>query len=101
MCTNYPRAIRCWISHGALPVVVTLLGWLILAKGLLLRFLKPVVLSGVFEGLHYGENHDLYLAPAFVIGLYLTWAGFTASIAREPKERGVVLRANTGFAHSR
>jgi hypothetical protein len=69
-------------SGGALPVVVTLVGWLIFAKGLLLLFLKPQALSGLFERMHYGENHYLLLAPAFLIGLYLTWGGFTASISR-------------------
>src|ERR1700687_282225 len=69
-------------SGGALPVVVTIVGWLILAKGLLLLFLKPEALSGLFERMHYGENYYLFLAPAFVIGIYLTWAGFTTSISR-------------------
>ena len=69
-------------SGGVLPVVVTVVGWLILAKGVLLLFLKPEALSGLFEGMHYGENYYLFLAPAFLIGLYLTWAGFTTSISR-------------------
>jgi hypothetical protein len=43
-------------SGGALPVVVTLVGWLILAKGLLLLFLTPEAHPGA-------------------IGIYLTWAG--------------------------
>jgi hypothetical protein len=69
-------------SGGALPVVVTIVGWLILAKGLLLLLLKPAALSGLIEGMHYGEAY-VFLAPAFVIGLYLTWAGFSTSISRE------------------
>jgi hypothetical protein len=69
-------------GRAALPVVVTIVGWLILAKGLLLLFLKPDALSGLFQEMHYGENYYLFLAPAFVIGLYLTWAGFTTSISR-------------------
>jgi len=69
-------------SGGALPVVVTIVGWLILAKGLLLLFLKTEALSGLFERMQYGENYYLFLAPAFVIGIYLTWAGFTTSISR-------------------
>ncbi len=74
-------------SGGALPVVVTLVGWLIFAKGVLLLFLEPEALSGLFERMHYAENYYLFLAPAFLIGLYLTWAGFTASTSRawEPK----------------
>jgi hypothetical protein len=69
-------------SGGALPVVVTIVGWLILAKGLLLLLLKPEALSRLIEGMHYAENYYLFLAPAFVIGLCLTWAGFTRSISR-------------------
>ena len=66
-------------SGGALPVVVTLVGWLILAKGLLLLFITPEALTRLFERMQYGEHPYLYFAPSLVIGLYLTWAGFTAS----------------------
>jgi hypothetical protein len=69
-------------SGGALPVVVTLVGWLILAKGALLLFLAPGALTGVFGEMHYGEHMYLYFAPAFAIGIYLTWAGFTAPLQR-------------------
>ena len=65
-------------SGGALPVVVTLVGWLILAKGLLLLFLTPQGLTGLFERMQYGEHMYFYLTPSLVLGLYLTWAGFTA-----------------------
>jgi hypothetical protein len=71
-------------SGGALPVVVTLVGWLILAKGLLLLFLTPEALSRVYEQMQYGEHYYFFLTPAFVIGLYLTWAGFTAPTLRGP-----------------
>jgi len=69
-------------SGGALPVVVTLVGWLILAKGLLLMFLTPEALTQFFERMHYGEHIYLYVAPSLVIGLYLTWAGFAAPTSR-------------------
>jgi len=69
-------------SGGALPVIVTLVGWLILAKGLLLLFLTPEVLTQLFERMQYGAHIYLYVAPSLVIGLYLTWAGFTAPTSR-------------------
>ncbi len=69
-------------SGGALPVVVTLVGWLIVAKGLLLLFLTPEALSRFYQKLHYGEHYYFLLVPAFVIGLYLAWAGFTTPTAR-------------------
>ena len=65
-------------SGGALPVVVTLVGWLILGKGLILLLVTPEALKQIFDHMQYGEHYLLYLAPSLVIGLYLTWAGFTA-----------------------
>jgi hypothetical protein len=69
-------------SGGALPVVVTLVGWLSLAKGLLLLFLPLDAVSVMFDQMRYADHYYLYLAPALVIGLYLTWAGFTAPRAK-------------------
>jgi hypothetical protein len=69
-------------SGGSLPVVVTLVGWLMLAKGLLLLFITPEELTRLFERMQYGDHIYLYLAPSLVVGLYLTWAGFTASTSR-------------------
>ena len=69
-------------SSGVLPVVVTLVGWLILAKGLLLLFLPPEALTQFFERMHYGEHIYLYVAPSLVIGLYLTWASFAVPTSR-------------------
>ncbi len=65
-------------SGGALPVVVTLVGWLILAKGLMLLLVTPDALQQIFNHMQYGEHYFLYLAPSLLIGLYLTWGGFTA-----------------------
>jgi hypothetical protein len=68
-----------------LPVIVTLVGWLILAKGLTLLLLKPDALTGFMQGMHSSDNAYVYLAPSFVIGLYLTLAGFTS---RMPTREG-------------
>lgn len=67
-------------SGGALPVVVTVVGWLILAKGLMLLSVTPETMKRLFGGMHYGEHYFLYLLPALALGLYLTWAGFTAPL---------------------
>jgi hypothetical protein len=69
-------------SGGALPVVVTLVGWLILAKGLLLLYLPPETLTGMYAGIRFSEHLFLYVAPSLLIGLYLTWAGFTTPASR-------------------
>ena len=65
-------------SGGALPVVVTVVGWLMLAKGLVLLLITPEAMIKLFDGMHYGEHYYLYLTPALAIGLYLIWAGFAA-----------------------
>ena len=65
-------------SGGTLPVIVTLVGWLIFAKGLVLLFVSPETLSPFLERMHY----PLYVLPALLIGLYLTYAGFAAPIQR-------------------
>src|SRR3974390_1938911 len=65
-------------SNGLLPAVVSLVGWLILAKGLLLLFMTPEMVAGFFEQMHYDEHIYLYVGPSLVIGLYLIWAGFSA-----------------------
>jgi hypothetical protein len=63
-------------SGGVLPVIVTLLGWSILIRGLLLLFLPPDAMVGLFEMLHFEELFYIYAAIAVVLGLYLTYAGF-------------------------
>jgi hypothetical protein len=69
-------------SGGALPVVVTLMGWLILAKGVMLLLVAPADFKQLFDHMQYGEHYYLYLTPSLLIGLYLTWAGFTAPSAK-------------------
>src|SRR6202040_2440831 len=48
-------------SGGTLPVVVTLVGWLILAKGLVLLYLAPDALTGMYGRMQYSEHFYLYL----------------------------------------
>jgi putative exporter of polyketide antibiotics len=70
-------------SGGALPVVVTLLGWITLIKGLLL--LSPGTTVGFWESFHYEQLFYLYASISFVIGAYLTYEGFT--VLRSPRFR--------------
>jgi len=61
-------------SGGTLPMVVTLLGWITLIKGLLL--LSPGTTLGFWESLHYDRLYYLYAAISFAVGAYLTYEGF-------------------------
>jgi hypothetical protein len=68
-------------SAGILPLVVTSVGWLVLVKGLWLLMISPASLLAAMHQMHYAEHYPVFLAPAFVVGLYLAWAGFAAKPA--------------------
>jgi hypothetical protein len=62
---------------GALPVIVTLVGWLTLVKGLLFLFLPPPAAAGIFVwGNAYQQYFYLDAAAAFILGAYLTYNGY-------------------------
>lgn len=63
-------------SGGALPVVVTLLGWTALIKGLLLSI--PQATVALWSHLQYERLFYVYVGIAFALGVYLTYAGFAA-----------------------
>jgi hypothetical protein len=64
-------------SGGTLPVVVTLIGWLTLIKGLMFWLLPPAIAADFYlQRLHYVRLFYLYLAVTLLIGAYLTVAGF-------------------------
>jgi hypothetical protein len=60
-------------SGGAAPVTVTLLGWISLIKGLLLW--SPGT-TRFWDSLQYERLYYLYASISFVLGAYLTYAGF-------------------------
>lgn len=63
-------------SGGSVPVLVTLIGWLALLKGLLILFLTPEAAAGFFLGsLHYEQFFYVYGAITFLLGAYLTFGG--------------------------
>ena len=64
-------------SGGALPVVVTMVGWLTLIKGMLFLLLP----SGTDTEMMLNWLRDpmlfyVCLTPSFLIGIYLTYEGF-------------------------
>ena len=64
-------------SGGTLSVVVTLIGWLTLLKGLFLWLLAPPEAAHFYlQQLHYPQLYYLYAAATLLIGAYLTVAGF-------------------------
>ena len=73
-------------SGGALPVIVTLVGWVIFVKGLMLLLITPETSVQLLERMQYREHFSLYIVPGAIIGLYLTYAGFAASSGRSKLE---------------
>ena len=67
-------------SGGALPVVVTLFGWIILLRGLVLLVLPHEMIVRLFEMVNVPDYFTAYAAVPLILGLYLTYAGFTVSI---------------------
>jgi hypothetical protein len=68
-------------SGGLLPVVVTLVGWAVLIRGIIMVFISPEGASTVYEAMHFGNLYYVYVAIPFCLGLYLTCSGFTADRA--------------------
>ena len=68
-------------SGGALAVIVTLYGWIVLVKGLLFLCLPSPAQAALYQSLHFQESFYGYLVVSLVIGAYLTYAGFTSSSA--------------------
>jgi putative exporter of polyketide antibiotics len=75
-----------WRGGGG-TVVVTLVGWLALLKGLLFLFLPPGTYARfLLEQAHYERLFYFYMALIFVIGVYLTYGGFAASPKNVPRD---------------
>jgi hypothetical protein len=65
-------------SGGALPIVVTLLGWITLIKGVFALLLPRDLAMDTFTALAYDEYFYVYVIICLVLGAYLTFAGFRA-----------------------
>jgi hypothetical protein len=70
------------IWSGAAPtVIVSLLGWATLIKGLILLFLSPSGLAAYYASLHYTGFFYVYAIVTLVIGVYLLIAGYRSKVA--------------------
>ena len=68
-------------SGDALAVVVTLVGWMTLIKGLLFLLLPPDMEADfVLNRLHYQEFFYPYMTISLIIGIYLTYRGFKSAV---------------------
>jgi hypothetical protein len=65
-------------SGGALPVAITLLGWLMAIRGAVLLALPQDAVMKLFEALRYEKLFYVYMAVTLVLGVFLTIAAFGA-----------------------
>ncbi len=63
-------------SGGALPVIVTLIGWIMLIRGLVVLLLPHEALAALFKMVQFDRYYYAYAAISFALGLYLTFMGF-------------------------
>ncbi len=63
-------------SGGPAPVIVTLVGWTALIKGLLFLGFSPQGEVRFLEGLRYEQLFYMYMSITLAIGVWLTWEGF-------------------------
>jgi hypothetical protein len=64
-------------SGGPLPIVVTLFGWSQLLRGLALLLLPAETQVAFFQLMRLEDFFYVYAGIPLVIGIYLTYAGFT------------------------
>jgi hypothetical protein len=66
-------------SGGVLPVIVTLTGWLLLSKGVLLLFLSPEAVYGLLLAASRFEQFFYpYITVVLLLGICVTFPGFKA-----------------------
>ncbi len=68
-------------SGGAVPVIVTLVGWLTMLKGLLFLSLPPPAAVAIsLWGSAYQQYYYFDVALALILGGYLTYASFRGKV---------------------
>jgi hypothetical protein len=64
-------------SGGALPILITLIGWVMLIRGVLFLFLPPEATLYILAAMQFERFFYIYLAIPFVLGTYLTYLSFS------------------------
>jgi hypothetical protein len=63
-------------SGGGAPVLVTLFGWALLAKSVVLLFLSSAAVVSLYAIVRFGDFYYGDVVVILAIGVYLTYAGF-------------------------
>lgn len=65
-------------NKGLWPLMVTLCGWALLLRGVLILFLPADALAGLLATLHIADYFYAYAVLPMLVGAYLCFRGFTA-----------------------
>lgn len=68
------------LSGGAVPILITIYGWIALLKGLLFVWLPVPAQVQFYQSLHFAQWYYAYLSIALIIGAYLTYNGFKGKL---------------------
>ncbi len=67
-------------SRGFWPLVVTLTGWAILVRGVMVLFVPPDVMAAMMAAAHVVDLYYIYAAIPLVLGGYLALRGFSVRV---------------------
>lgn len=74
-------ALRHTLFTNITAIVVTVIGYFLILRSLLILLLPPPTLLDLFAVLNFRMFYFLYVAIVFVIGLFLTVMGFRRRLA--------------------
>jgi hypothetical protein len=86
-------------TRGFWPLVVTLTGWAILVRGVMVLFVPPDVMAALIGATHVVDFYYVYAAIPLVLGAYLSLRGFSATAP--PIELTVTPKASSASPKSR
>jgi hypothetical protein len=66
------------VWHGLLAIIVTLLGWIILLRAVILMLLRPASIERLLALVAWPQRAEIYAAAVLAFGLFLTLASFLA-----------------------
>jgi hypothetical protein len=81
MCTLL-AGLAMVLSHniwtgGATPVVVTVVGWVLLVRGIVFVAISPDMAAEMLERVHFADYYYYYVTVSLCLGLFLTFTGFS------------------------
>ena len=71
-------------SGGAPVILVTLTGWALLLKAVVILLLPADVMGFVYDTLRFDRSFYVVMAIMAAIGIYLTWASFRGAKVAAP-----------------